>query len=140
MTTVKTKRITINNRIDELPKAVSFLEEALDEWSMPQKYVFPLILVAEELLVNIISYGYDDDLIHEIDIELSISSLWLELRVKDDANYFDPTKAEKKSGDDFDGKTIGGWGIHLIRNNVDFFEYKKIEEKNITIMKKSIEL
>ncbi len=57
--------------------------------------VFDVKLVLEELLTNTISYGYEDDDAHVIEVSLDLGGESLRVTIVDDAAAFDPRSAKE---------------------------------------------
>jgi anti-sigma regulatory factor (Ser/Thr protein kinase) len=90
-----------------------------------------LTLVLEELLTNVISYGYDDDDSHEINVGLNIEDGILTSTFEDGGRPFDPNEAQKPVMDGpLEDRSVGGLGIHLILTIMDTVEYKRINGRN----------
>ncbi len=105
------------------------------------KIVFHLTLVLDELITNIINYGYADFDEHPIDVSLSMDGDLLTIRVEDDSEPFNILEAPAPELDvpleDRD-RPIGGMGIHLIKNMVHGIEYVREGGKNVLTLSKDI--
>jgi anti-sigma regulatory factor (Ser/Thr protein kinase) len=98
-----------------------------------------LNLALEEILTNIISYGYTDNREHEIRVSLSVQPGEVTAEVEDDGRPFNPLEApEPDTAKSLEEKMIGGLGIHLVRKLTDGLEYQRQEEKNRLVMKKHL--
>jgi serine/threonine-protein kinase RsbW len=96
-----------------------------------------LNLALEEILANIISYGYSDNREHEIRVNLSVEPGKVRVDVEDDGQPFNPLEApEADTTKPLEERTIGGLGIHLVRKLMDGLEYKRQGEKNLLTIKK----
>lgn len=95
-----------------------------------------LTLVLEELLTNVISYGYDDDgNDHQIHVHLKIEDDVLTSVFDDDGRPFDPHEAQKPNMDGpLEDRSVGGLGIHLILTIMDSVAYERIDGRNRTTM------
>ena len=90
-----------------------------------------MTLVLEELLTNVVAYGYDDDAEHEINIRLKLADGVLTAIFDDDGRPFDPNNAKIPDlSDDIEERAIGGLGIHLILTIVDSLDYQRIKGRN----------
>ncbi len=96
-------------------------------------------MVLDELVTNIIDYGYADFDEHPIDVSLSMDGDVLTIKVEDDAEPFNILKAPEPELDvpleDRD-RPIGGMGIHLIKNMVHGIEYVREGGKNVLTLRK----
>ncbi|NCC45950.1 MAG: ATP-binding protein [Bacteroidia bacterium] len=133
------KLLTVSNKIDELARVASFLEELGDEWNLPASLVMSLNLVLEEALTNTILYGFNDDNDHLIEISCNKGESQISFTIQDDGIEYDPTKKEDPdislpAGE----RPIGGLGIFLIKKIMDSVQYKRIDNKNNLILIKNI--
>ena len=89
-----------------------------------------IALSAEEMISNIIIYGYKNKKQSFIDINLKKIDDTLILRIRDDGMPFDPTKYEV----DNDEKYMTS-GIKLVEKITDTMTYMRILNLNNTILK-----
>ncbi|MEI6060567.1 MAG: ATP-binding protein [Bacteroidota bacterium] len=133
------KEITISNRLDQLEVLANVLESLSDEWNIPMNVSLNLNLVLEELVTNIIFYGYDDTNDHSITICLSYDEKIVQLRIEDDGKAFNPLAyAEPDTGLSLENREIGGLGIHFVRKIMDDCSYDRTDNKNILTLTKTI--
>lgn len=133
------KKITISNRLDQLEILANVLESISGEWKIPMNAVLNLNLVLEELVTNIIFYGYNDTNEHEINILLSYHDKTVQIQIEDDGKEFNPLLyIEPDTGLALDDRKIGGLGIHFVRKIMDDITYTRSDNKNIVTMKKNI--
>ncbi len=91
----------------------------------------------DELLNNIISYGYDDEEIHEIDIEIDLKGERLIITITDDGIPFNPFRKDPPDTMlSVEERVIGGLGIHIVKSLMDEYEYKRNVDKNIITLVK----
>lgn len=94
-----------------------------------------LTLVLEELLTNVIAYGYDDDAEHKINAKVSLEDGMLTAVFEDDGRPFNPYEAQKPAmTGPLEKRSVGGLGIHLILTIMDSVEYERIGDRNRTTM------
>ena len=99
------------------------------------KVLHDLNLALEEILANIISYGYMDKRKHEIRVSLSVQPGQIRVDVEDDGQPFNPLEAPKvDTTKPLEERTVGGLGIHLVRKLMDGHEYRREKEKNLLTM------
>jgi serine/threonine-protein kinase RsbW len=85
----------------------------------------------DEMLSNIIKYGYTDDAIHEIHVRLSVSGRMLVAEIEDDGQPFDPCAAGPVDVDaPFEERKVGGLGIHIVRNLMAEVGYARVADRN----------
>ena len=134
VTLQKTIRNKIGN-LDSVRDLVSTLERSCD---LPAKIVFDINVVLDELLSNIIKYGYTDDAAHEIHIKLSATDAAVEISIEDDGKAFDPlTLPAPDLSLSLAERPVGGLGIHFVRKLMDAVEYKRENNCNYIFLKKN---
>jgi len=90
-------------------------------------------LVLEELVLNIISYAYDDKHEHLININLSVQEKKLLMIIEDDGRDFNPAAFQdvptrQISLDDIEYINIG---LRLVKMLSDSISYKRVDGRNI---------
>lgn len=105
------------------------------------KIIFHLTLILDELITNIIDYGYADFDEHPIDVSIGIDGTILNIRIEDDAKEFNILEAPEPELDvplDERVRPIGGMGVHLVKNMVNLIQYERKDGKNILKLTKNI--
>jgi len=135
--TTEPVEIKLRNQVSELDRLNQALTEFGRHHGLAPKVFHDLNLVLEEILTNIISYGYTDNREHEISVNLSLEPGEVRVDVEDDGQPFNPLEApEADTTRPLEERTIGGLGIHLVRKLMDRIEYRRQEGKNRLVMKK----
>ena len=94
----------------------------------------------DEMLSNIIKYGYTDDAIHEIHVRLSVSGRMLVAEIEDDGQPFDPCAAGPVDVDaPLEERKVGGLGIHIVRSLMAEVGYARVADRNRLVMKMLLE-
>ena len=133
------KNITIINQVEQLEELAGILETVSEEWDIPVKVSLNLNLVLEELITNIIFYGYDDKNEHLIYIRLYKKDNEIEIQIEDDGKEFNPLLvAEPDIDESIENRKIGGLGIHFVRKIMDSMNYRRSDDKNILTLTKNI--
>ena len=129
--------IKLHNKLSELDRFNQTLTEFGRRHGLAPKVVHDLNLALEEILTNIISYGYTDNREHEIQVRLSVQPGEVRVDVEDDGQPFNPLEApEPDITKPLEERTIGGLGIHLVRKLMDGLEYKRQGDRNLLTIKK----
>jgi phosphoserine phosphatase RsbU/P len=129
--------IKLNNRLSELDRFSQTLSEFGQRHGLTSKVMHDLNLAMEEILTNIISYGYTDERDHEITVRLSAQLGEVSVEIEDDGQPFNPLEApEPDITKPLEERKIGGLGIHLVRKLMDGVEYKRQGERNLLAIKK----
>lgn len=133
------RTVILQNNLDELEKLSIVLEEFFAEHAIDSQTLFQVNLALDELVTNIISYGYTDDLVHEILLELNFSQNILTLTIADDGKEFDPLRIPEPDVTlSVEERQIGGLGIMFVRKTMDTVEYQRRDGRNILSLKKAV--
>lgn len=119
------------------PKVEAFGEEH----GLERKIIFHLTLVLDEIITNIIQYGYADFDVHPIDVTISLKDTTLSIRIEDDAQPFNILEAPEPELDvplDDRDKPIGGMGVHLVKSMVHCITYERKDGKNVLTLSKDL--
>lgn len=100
-------------RLEEIEKLADAVDKALPDRDL----AFSVNLCLEELITNTILHGLKGATDRFIHVQISISSEWLEILLKDDAPRFDPFMQAPKPNLDLgiNERPIGGLGVHLVK-------------------------
>lgn len=131
------KTLTLKNDISELNNLREFSEVFGQENNISNDIINKFQLAFEELISNIIFYGYDDELPHEISVVFTLDGKSMAVLIVDDAKEFNPL--EKEDPDislSIDERKIGGLGIYLVKSLMDEVNYKRESGKNYLYVKK----
>ena len=129
----------LKGKLSELDTLCQKLKSCGAEMALPQKCLFEINLGLDELFTNIISYGFEDDLEHQIKFSLAKEKETLVVEVEDDGKPFNPLEAAcPELSDDIDSVDIGGLGIHLIKKMMDEIDYQRVRGKNKLVLKKNV--
>jgi phosphoserine phosphatase RsbU/P len=132
--------VKLTNKLSELDRLNQTLAEFGWQQGLATNVMRDLKLALEEILTNIISYGYTDNREHEIKVRLSVQPGEINAEVEDDGRPFNPLEAQAPDTTQrLEERNIGGLGIHLVRKLMDGLEYRRQGDKNLLIMKKKIE-
>jgi sigma-B regulation protein RsbU (phosphoserine phosphatase) len=115
---------------DEVMRGVEALREFAAAQGVPEEQVFGLALALEECASNIVNHALrrEAQRTFQVAIERTRESFVIELH--DDGPEFDPTAARDRPQEE-DGDSSGGWGIELVRRNIDEIRYQRDSGKNV---------
>jgi anti-sigma regulatory factor (Ser/Thr protein kinase) len=122
--------VSIDNNIDNAALISKEISEFCIKNNIDNRNSQMIALSAEEMISNIIIYGYKNKKQSFIDINLKKTDDTLILRIRDDGMPFDPTKYEV----DNDEKYMTS-GIKLVEKITDTMTYMRILNLNNTILK-----
>ena len=105
---------------------------------LPNKVIRDVQLALDEVVTNIVEYGYDDDDKHLIDIKFILNEQSLKIIIIDDSKPYNIL--DKKDPDtslSLDEKPIGGLGIYLVKRLMTNIDYDYRDGKNHLLLTKS---
>ena len=128
-------KVDFINDISELEPLQKVVELFCTTHEMSGTMTMNINLILEELLTNIIFYGYQDHAQHVIYITFEKGDSEIKLTIEDDAIAFNPLEQEAIDLDTLlEDKPIGGLGIHFVKNLTQSLEYERTDEGNILRM------
>ncbi|MBI3249228.1 MAG: SpoIIE family protein phosphatase [Deltaproteobacteria bacterium] len=131
--------ILFKNQLSEIGRLARVVEAFAERCHLSTSLAFELNVALEEIVTNVISYGYDDAGEHEIMLRLSSTGEEVTAEVEDDGRPFNPlAAAPPDTSKPLADRPMGGLGIHLVRKIMDAVEYRRQQEKNLLVMKKKI--
>jgi sigma-B regulation protein RsbU (phosphoserine phosphatase) len=132
--------LEITNHIDEIDKLNNLTDEMCRRWDIDPALGHKINLALEEIVSNIINYGFSDDGEHIIRIDVQRSGNLLKITTTDDGKHFDPvrTKDPESLHKPIEEREIGGLGIYFVKQFMDRVEYRRENGKNIFIIEKNI--
>ena len=126
----------LRNDLAELQRLNQLVTDFAEHHSLPSELVFRVTLVLEEIITNVISYGYEDEMEHEISVRLSWEDPDMKIEVEDDGRPFNPLEAPPPDMlKPLAERPVGGLGIHLVREMMDKLEYRRENDKNLLVLK-----
>lgn len=132
-------RIRIKNEPTEMSGVLVAFDKFAVEHDLPTASTQKVKVALEELLNNILLYGFPEGGEHEIDISVERFDEHLTITVIDDGVPFDPLqKAISDETVSLEDHKIGGLGILLIRKLMDGVSYKRQGGCNIVILNKNL--
>ena len=127
-----TLSISFTNDMKELTHVLQVVNVFLEPRELQSKLVYAVNLILEEILMNIIKYGYDDEESHEIEVQIEVEQEEVALTVIDDGKEFNPLTIPRpdhsKSAMD---RLEEGLGLQFVRHMRNAMEYRREENKNI---------
>jgi len=136
---VRTVETTIANRRDDLARVTRIVEDLAGTHHLALDVVADVKVALDEVLTNILAYAYEDDEIHEIRIRLSLDQEVIEVEVEDDGRPFDPTAlAPPDLSASLRDRSVGGLGMHFVRNLMSEVTYARTGDHNRLLLKKCL--
>lgn len=130
-----TRNIEIPNKINELQTVEKFVENVAEEINLPVNIKYQIDVILDELVTNIISYGYDDKDDHIIKLIITYKDDLMTMELEDDGIHFNPLELPPPDITiPLEERPIGGLGIHIVKNLVRNIDYKRENNKNRLVM------
>ena len=141
-TSKPTLRLVLKNDSFELERLAEAFDEFADHHQVSDQARFQLQLCLEEMVLNVINYGFDDDGEHEIhvDFEFQIDSKTITVNILDDGRRFNPLTEVPEPDIDakLEDRTVGGLGVHFVRTFMDGASYRHERGKNRLTLTKNV--
>lgn len=135
----ETLTMTIKNDLAEIEVVSQRIDDFVARHQLPAKLAFDLNLAVDELLTNVISYGYEDGLEHTIRVRGVFADRVMTIEIEDDGRPFNPLEMpEPDLTAALMDRKVGGLGVHLVRQLMDQVEYQWQEGKNLLMIKKVV--
>ena len=131
--------ILLANERAEIQRLGELCERFGADERLSDEEVMSINLVLDELVTNIIDYGFEDARRHEIRVTMGVEGRTLTIEIEDDARAFDPLAAPPPDLTlPLEDRPVGGLGIHIVRTVMDAVEYQRRDGHNILTMRKTI--
>ena len=129
--------LSISNDLEQMSNFMEAFETFAEQSELPFAVRCKVAMVFDELLNNVISYGFQDEKEHTIDIQVDVYPSYLSVVIRDDGVPFNPfTQEAPDTGLSIEDREIGGLGIHLVRNVMDEVGYeRKVNQNVLTLVK-----
>ena len=130
-------QITINSEITELDRVKQRLGKILQDKNLNLELIEDTQLIAEEILVNIATYGYTDQ---PINLQVRMSPNTLSMIFEDFGKPFNPL-TEIPPVDlamDDEEREMGGLGFYMVQELADRLDYAYQDGKNILTVTRNI--
>jgi len=127
-----TLRLTLSPRLSELTRVRNKLDRYLRDGSLPDTVRCTLLVVAEEILTNIVHYGCCDDTSDIIEVKVDQENAVVHMEFIDSGKPFDLLKEAGRAtaGQLVDNLELGGIGVRLVRELTNHQEYTRKAGRN----------
>ena len=132
--------LTLKNDPSEIARSAEAIEAYGESHGWPMKWIMNLNLSLDEVITNIVSYGYRDGEEHEIHITLTEEEGSLTVVLEDDGIAFDPLSEVPDPDLDagVEERRIGGLGVHFVKSLMDEVAYERRDGCNrLTLIQRS---
>ncbi len=131
--------LRMETTLDELRRIDESIEEFARTESWSPELEFQVKLVFEEIGINIVNHGHDDDSPHEVEIQIVSDMDTITVEITDDARPFNPLTDTPPPdiNASLEDRPVSGLGIHLVRTLMDEVRYRRERGKNLlTLIKR----
>lgn len=138
MTTVEA---TIANCRSELFRVTRIVDDLAVAHRLPSDVVADVNIALDEVLTNIIAYGYDREGEggREIRVRLRVDDDLVEVEVVDDGRPFDPTAgAPADVNAPLRERRVGGLGIHFVKRLMTDITYARVGNQNRLVLRRRL--
>jgi anti-sigma regulatory factor (Ser/Thr protein kinase) len=130
-------KVTVKNRIEDLLRVNSLFESFATQHDISGRLRYHLLVSIEEILTNIIKYGFDEEGVHPIHITFRRVEEQIEMEFEDRGREFNPLEIGEPDLDiPLEERKLGGLGIHLVKKMVDEARYRREGDRNILLLRK----
>jgi anti-sigma regulatory factor (Ser/Thr protein kinase) len=115
----------------------SLFESFATQHDISGRLRYHLLVSIEEILTNIIKYGFDEEGVHPIHITFRRVEEQIEMEFEDRGREFNPLEIGEPDLDiPLEERKLGGLGIHLVKKMVDEARYRREGDRNILLLRK----
>lgn len=134
-------RLRIPGKIEQVPKACSWVVQVAEEMGMGMRDVNQIELAVDEAVTNIIEHAYGNGEANKgIDIVVAADGTQLKVTIVDEGPQFDPLKmTDPDPTTSLEDRKIGGWGVFFIKKVMDSVDYQYAANRNHLIMIKNLD-
>ena len=133
------KSIVLPNDTQEVPRLNAFVDEVCKSVGFDEGKTMEIKVAVEEAVVNVMNYAYPPEQRGDVTIEAASNDIRLKFTVIDSGKPFDPTvQNEVDTTLSAEARSIGGLGIHLIRQNMDSINYERVDNLNVLTLRKKL--
>jgi anti-sigma regulatory factor (Ser/Thr protein kinase) len=131
--------VVVVNQRREVARLARLVDQFGEECGLSEDATASINLMLDEVVSNVIKYGFSDALEHEIYVSVVLEDDFVTLEIADDGRPFNPLEAPQPNLDvPIEDRPIGGLGIFIVKSTADALDYCRENGRNIMTMKKRI--
>jgi anti-sigma regulatory factor (Ser/Thr protein kinase) len=123
---------------EEVMRAVETLQQFAQAQGLPEKTIFGLALALEECGSNIVNHALQRDARQSFRVAIEHTGDTFVIELRDRGPAFDPTAAAGRKPQADPDDLPGGWGIQLVRRNLDEIQYRREADENVLRLTKRL--
>ena len=133
------EQLTLGNDVKEVAQLGSFIKDVMARIGIGKPLAPKLRLALEEAVVNVMEYAYPAGGHGDVTIRATYDGERLRLIISDSGIAFNPTEAASADTTlSAEERPVGGLGILLMRELMDFINYERIDGRNILTLTKKL--
>jgi len=130
---------TITGPGEGLARVEAMLDRMAKAHRLNADPVADMHVALDEVLSNILNYGFVDGKPHRIDVKLSVDPGTLRAEVEDDCEPFDPLAlAPPDVSGSLEERQVGGLGVFFVRQLMSVVRYVRTGTGNRLVLEKSL--
>ena len=130
------RSLTLPCDVNQIPLLTEMVDEVCEEIGLFAD-AMTINLALEEAVVNVMSYAYPPGQEGVVTIDAEVHDNLLTFTITDSGQPFDPTAQDNiDTTVPAEERSIGGLGIHLMRQCMDTIHYERRDGRNILILGK----
>lgn len=123
--------LTLSQGLSEIPSVLDQVRAFLDSKEVSEKKIYHILLILDELLSNIIFYGYESSKPGPIFIRISNINQFITLLISDQGKAFNPLSKEAPLlVNSLEKREVGGLGIHFVKTFSRSMRYRRNKSFN----------
>lgn len=131
--------LTLPNDVKEVATLSTFIKDVMTRLNIGKPLAGKLRLALEEAVVNVMEYAYPAGTKGDVSIRVTSDGERLRFVISDRGISFDPTEASKADTTlSAEERPVGGLGILLVRELMDYINYERTDGKNVLTLTKTI--
>lgn len=133
--------ISLVNDLREIAGVAARIDDFCSAHGLSPQVGYGVNLAIDEILTNTISYGYDDEEPHRIELIVRLEEEALAVIIVDDSKAFDLSQAPEPGPEtSLEVRLLDGLGLFLVHQVMDDVAYQRIDGCNVvTLTKKTTE-
>lgn len=129
--------IQVDTDVREVERLNKLIRQFGELHEVPSRALYAVNLALDELVTNVVLYGFDDPGSHAVTVRLSSEQGELVACVEDDGKAFNPLELPPPDlNATLAQRDLGGLGIHLVRSLMDDVTYAREDGKNVLTIRK----
>ena len=130
------KKLSIDAKHENLHEVIDFVNKELEKTGCSPESINEIDIAVEEIFMNIVNYAYKPNT-GKVHISVYITDKTI-IRFEDTGRPYNPLEQESPDLDtNAASREIGGLGIFMVKNIMDYMEYSRLDDKNILIITKN---